>query len=390
MGFFRKLAKNVKDKAALQDQSVSIEKLPADAQKSAGGIGSMLGGMTKRKKNPNVEAFYNSPMYKNYQDSGGIGTMDMYTASDGSIFGSGTVGGMYEQFLKDQAASKTPPAPTGIEALIRPERTDPNNQQDMQRLMDMQRQTFRSFLAPPPSDVVIQPGPYFPIDGGDLGLPMNPGTPAPGGVIFEGEVGGTPINIQEILDSLPKGVGVGGIGNIPIPDIPYEIPQLTAPQLPVDLPFQLPPELEQQIAAPQLPIDLPLQLPQIENLAVPQLPIDLPFQLPPELEQQIAVPQLPLELPLQLPQIQEILDSLPKGVGVGSVGNIAVPNIPAGLPAIKLPLETPSVNAAAMPAIQALNEVAVPKVKTAIPTYNYNDPERLARRDAYFASSRFD
>jgi len=58
------------------------------------------------KTNPNLEAFLNSPMYKDFQDRGGIGTMDMYTASDGTEFGSGTVGKMYEQFLKDQAASQ--------------------------------------------------------------------------------------------------------------------------------------------------------------------------------------------------------------------------------------------------------------------------------------------
>ena len=258
-----------------------------------------------------------------------------------------------------------PPAPTGIEALIRPQRTDPNNQQDMQRLMDMQRQTFRSFLAPPP--VVQQPtAPYIPIDGDDLGLPMNPGTPAPGGVIFEPEVGN--IDIQEILDSLPKGVGVGGIGSVPIPDIPYEIPQITAPGvLPIDIPFQLPPELEQQIAIPQLPIDLPLELPQIENLAIPQLPIDLPLKLP-QLE-------TPITQNVQIPQ--SAIDTL----------GIAALNIQPSLPAV---LETKPAPVLSMPAIQALNEVAVPKVAVDIPTYNYNDPARLARRDAYFASSRFD
>jgi len=280
MGFFRKLVKNVKDQA-MKDQSVSIERLPTESK----GIGSMLGGTTrrKRKKNPNLEAFYNSPAYKDFQDSGGIGTMDMYTASDGSIFGSGTVGRMYEQFLKDQTASKSPPAPTGIEALIRPPRTDPGGQEDMRKLMDMQKQTFRSFLAPPPA--VKQPtAPYIPIDGGDLGLPTGPGTPMPPGTIFEGEVGGTPINIQDIIDNLPKGVGVGGIGSIPIPDIPYEIPQITVPadlpKLPVDLPIELPLQLPQieEFTAPSLPIDLPLQLPQIENIGIPA--IQLPFEIP--------------------------------------------------------------------------------------------------------------
>jgi len=56
--------------------------------------------------NPNLEAFLNSQMYKDFVNKGGIGTMDMYTASDGTEFGSGTVGKMYEKFLKEQAASQ--------------------------------------------------------------------------------------------------------------------------------------------------------------------------------------------------------------------------------------------------------------------------------------------
>ena len=121
----------------MKDQRFSIERLPntvggakldpaaPDAQigaggKGAGGIGSMLGGTTRRKKVPAT--------ISNLQSA---------------------------------------PVPTGIEALIRPPRTDPGGQEDMRKLMDMQRQTFRSFLAPPPPDVVIQPGPYFPfpVDG---------------------------------------------------------------------------------------------------------------------------------------------------------------------------------------------------------------------------------
>ena len=45
MGFFRKLVKNVKDQA-MKDQRFSIEKLPTEPK----GIGSILGGRTRRKK----------------------------------------------------------------------------------------------------------------------------------------------------------------------------------------------------------------------------------------------------------------------------------------------------------------------------------------------------
>lgn len=227
MGFFRKLMKNVKDRTDMQNQSVSIERLPTDFK----GIESLP-----------VDATPVSPQ-------------PAYT-------------------------------PAGLEALIRPPRTDPGGQEDRRKLMDMQRQTFRSFLAPPPSDFVVQPGPYFPVDGSDLGLPRagGRGTPMPPGTIFEGEVGGTPINIQEILDNLPKGVGVGGIGSISVPDIPYEIPQITVPvdlprlpvDLPIDLPIQVPPV--EDFVMPSLPVDLPLQLPQIENIGIPaiQLPLEIP------------------------------------------------------------------------------------------------------------------
>jgi hypothetical protein len=228
MGFFKKLMKNVKDQA-MQDQSVSIERLPTEPK----GIGSMLGGKKKQKG-----------------------------------------------FMPLPVDPRPAPVPTGIEALIRPPRTDPGGQEDMRKLMDMQRQTFRSFLAPPPPDVVSLP--YFPVEGGDLGLPTGPGTPMPPGTIFEGEVG--QIDIQDILDSLPKGVNVGGIGSIPVSDIPYEIPQITVPadlpklpvDLPIDLPIQVPPV--EDFVMPSLPVELPIQLPQIENIGIPaiQLPLEIP------------------------------------------------------------------------------------------------------------------
>ena len=109
MGFFKKLMKNVKDQA-MQDQSVSIERLPTEPK----GISSMLGGKKKQK------GFMPLPVDLTPVDP------------------------------------RPAPVPTGIEALIRPPRTDPGGQEDMRKLMDMQKQTFRSFLAPPPPDVGLQ------------------------------------------------------------------------------------------------------------------------------------------------------------------------------------------------------------------------------------------
>ena len=61
--------------------------------------------------------------------------------------------------------------------------------------------------------------------------------------------------IQEILDNLPRGVDVGGgIASVPVPDIPFQIPEITdlpqisqipimplAPQLPIMPSFEVAP-----------------------------------------------------------------------------------------------------------------------------------------------------
>ena len=351
MGLFKKLMKNVKDQAR------SIDRLPTEPK----GIGSILGGRTRRKElDPNV------------------------------------INPSLPRVIETDP--RPAPVPTGIEALIRPQRTDPGGQEDMRKLMDMQRQTFRSFLAPPPPDFVIQPGPYFPVDGGDLGLPTGPGTPMPPGTIFEGEVGGTPINIQEILDNLPKGVGVGGIGSIPVPDIPYEIPQITVPgvsgfdlderdAIDSGVPMQVPQELLDSVSNP-VTIPLPTIEPPISLPKLPiDLPVDLPIQVPPV--EDFVMPSLPLELPLQLPQLEKFTaPSLPMNIPQSAVDALGIGalNIQPSLPV----LETKPTPVVSMPAMQAVNEVSIPKVAVDIPKYNYNDPARLARRDAYFASSRFD
>jgi hypothetical protein len=106
----------------------------------------------------------------------------------------------------------------------------------------------------------------------------------------------------------------------------------------------------------------------VEDFVMPSLPLELPLQLP-QLEK-FTAPSLPINIP------QSAVDAL----GIGAL------NIQPSLPV----LETKPTPVVSMPAMQAVNEVSIPKVAVDIPKYNYNDPARLARRDAYFASSRFD
>jgi hypothetical protein len=66
-------------------------------------------GPAPQEDSPNFLAFQQTPEYQNWVNSGGMGTMDMYTASDGREFGSGTVGRMYDEYLASlgQADSNT-------------------------------------------------------------------------------------------------------------------------------------------------------------------------------------------------------------------------------------------------------------------------------------------
>ena len=61
------------------------------------------GGMpqTIKQLDPN-SPFYSSPQYIDFINSGGIGTQDIYVASDGNVFMSGTVGRMYDNYLGSQ------------------------------------------------------------------------------------------------------------------------------------------------------------------------------------------------------------------------------------------------------------------------------------------------
>ena len=74
-------------------------------------------GPAPQEDTPNFLAFQQTPEYQDWVNSGGIGTMDMYTASDGRRFGSGTAGRMYDDYLASlgQADSNTSaPAPEPV------------------------------------------------------------------------------------------------------------------------------------------------------------------------------------------------------------------------------------------------------------------------------------
>jgi hypothetical protein len=95
-------------------------------------------GPAPQEDDPNFLAFQQTPGYQDFINSGSIGTMDMYTASDGRTFGTGTLGRMYDDYLASlgQADSNTaapepefvppPQEPNGFFPGI-----DPRDYQDM-------------------------------------------------------------------------------------------------------------------------------------------------------------------------------------------------------------------------------------------------------------------
>ena len=77
--------------------------------------GSYDGGA--REYLPKDHPFYQSPEYLAWQEKGGIGTMDMYRASDGTQFGSGTAGKMYERWLANQQ-NQADPVQDAVDAVV--------------------------------------------------------------------------------------------------------------------------------------------------------------------------------------------------------------------------------------------------------------------------------
>ena len=118
---------------------------------------------------PQDHPFFQSPEYLNFQEKGGIGTMDMYQASDGTQFGSGTTGKMYERWLANQqngTGTTTPPEPPMPPDVLpgEPEQTaQPTQDQFMERLMQMiQGLQERRQPAPQPAQQMAPPPPRPP------------------------------------------------------------------------------------------------------------------------------------------------------------------------------------------------------------------------------------
>ena len=93
-----------------------------------------------------------------------------------------------------------------LASLINPPRTDPGGQEDMDKLMEMQRQSFRRFLAPPPGETpppgTTPPGTTSPV-GPPVLPPDLPGIPGIG------------------IPGIPGAPNVPGIGGIP--ELPFDI-----------------------------------------------------------------------------------------------------------------------------------------------------------------------
>ena len=84
-------------------------------------------GPAPQEDSPNFLAFQQTPQYQDFINSGGMGTMDMYTASDGREFGSGTVGRMYDEYLASlgQQDSNTSAPTPALEPVFTPPPTMP-------------------------------------------------------------------------------------------------------------------------------------------------------------------------------------------------------------------------------------------------------------------------
>jgi hypothetical protein len=138
-----------------------------------------------------------------------------------------------------------------LTSLVNPPRTDPGGQEDRDKLMEMQRQSFRRFLAPPPEET------------------PPPGTTPPGTT----PPGTTPPGVPPVLPpNLPgiPGIGIPGIGGIPsfpgIGGIP-EMPNVDPIELEEKYGITIP-DLEGIVGLPMIP-EIPIQppvIPQIDQI----------------------------------------------------------------------------------------------------------------------------
>ena len=115
-----------------------------------------------------------------------------------------------------------------------------------------------------------------------------------------------------------------------------------------------------------------------------------------------AIPQFQIPNPLASAPVESLVPSVAENLGlelpeVSPTFNLPViseldtlqttSNIP-DMSALNIPTIAPTLSMPTVPALDVLDPVVAKQVAD-IPTYNYNDPARLARIDDYFASDRF-
>jgi len=267
-----------------------------------------------------------------------------------------------------------------VNSLVNPTRTDPGGQEDRQKMMDMQRQMYRRFLAPPPGEdppvtPPLTPPVTPPITPGEPPITLPPGYP-PIDIDFdelEEKYGFTPEDYMPNIDpnfssvdfrDLP--VGLPSITpDIDIDPVDYNIPEIDLSgidlsnfdpnimvprgqdrEMPVGLPEPVGiaglPSFEEMTGGGGFPTEMPPEMIQ----SIEQTPPTAMPMAPEEVEQaKQVIPQLPTE------QIQQVIPQLPP-----EVIEQVLPSLPPEVIEQVLPMLPPEIiqpPVAPMPAISS-------------------------------------
>jgi hypothetical protein len=248
----------------------------------------------------------------------------------------------------------------------------------------------------------IEPPRFFPsvqdpnvgMTGADLGLPMGVGTPMPAGVLFDES------SVRQIPEERPQTISpLGSLDLSYLNDIDFS-GLLGTPNPQVDFPV-VPPEVVAS-AVDNLPQDPILNM--VNEKSIPITGADLgitgtnmlPEPSPPSLGASLfdnisIIPEAPEPMPLADTSVLTPESNVDINALQEIINNLGLLNEPQGIPVI------PQIQSPIIPLLDANPQLDFPvaeklpviKSGTApvnIPTYDYLDPDRLARRDAYFAS----